>query len=189
MSETAVLVKDIMTSPVVKVLENDSVELVAKLMASNDLGSIIVTDKNGKPVGIITERDIVKRVAAKSLLSEIVKAEEVMSSPLITVNPEVDIKEAAKMMSLHGIRRLVVMDAGNMIGLVSSKDIVVITPALIEIITEKARITQGPLTRTGFISAGYCDKCRQWSESLMEVDGRFICEECRIDLEEEEKEL
>lgn len=189
LSKTEVLVRDIMSSPVVKVLENDTVELVAKLMASNDLGSIIVADKNGKPVGIITERDIVKRVAAKSLLANRVKSGEVMSSPLITVDPEADINEAAKMMSRHGIRRLVVMDEGNMIGLVSSKDIVVITPALIEIITEKARITQGPPTRTGYISAGYCDRCRQWSESLMEVDGRFLCEECRVDLEEEEKEL
>lgn len=181
-----VLVKDIMSTPVVTVLENDTVELAAKLMDTHDLGSIIVTDKKGKPVGIITERDIVKRVAAKSLLSNRVKAGGVMSSPLITVGPEVDINEAAKAMSRHGIRRLVVMDAGNMIGLVSSKDIVAITPALIEIITEKARITQGPPIPIGYISAGYCDRCRQWSESLVEVDGRFLCEECRLDLEEEE---
>ncbi len=189
MTETTVLVKDIMSSPVVKVLEDDTVELAASLMASHDLGSIIVVDAVGKPVGIITEHDIVERVAARSLLSNKVKAADVMSSPLVTVSPDVDLNEAAKMMSRHRIRRLIILDDGNMIGLVSSKDIVAITPALIEIITEKARITQGPPTPGTFISAGYCDRCRQWSESLMEMDGRFLCEECRVDLEEGEKQV
>lgn len=185
-AKTAILVKDIMSSPVITVLENDTVELVAKLMDTHDLGSIIVSDSKENPVGIITERDIVKRVAAKNLLPNKVKAGEVMTTPLMVIDSEADINEAAKKMSKREIRRLVVMDHGRMVGIISSKDIVAITPALIEIITEKARITQGPPIPSGFISAGYCDRCRQWSESLMEMDGRFLCEECRIDLEEEE---
>jgi len=184
--KTAVLVKEIMTSPVVTVSENDTIELVAKLMDIHDLGSIIVTDSRGNPVGIITERDIVKRVAAKNLLPNKVKAGKVMSSPLIVIGPEADINDAAKKMSRHGIRRLVVMDHGKMVGIVSSKDIVAITPALIEIIAEKARITQGPPIPNGFVSTGYCNRCRQWSENLMEVDGSFLCEECRIESEAEE---
>ena len=80
------------------------------------------------------------------------------------------------------------MDGKKMLGIISSKDIVAITPALIEIIAEKTRITQEPTFRRGFISTGYCDKCRQWSESLMEVDGRFLCEECRIEQTEETEE-
>lgn len=184
-AKTAVLVKDIMRSQVITVLESDSTEAVAKLMEKHDIGSIIVTDDKGNPVGIITERDIVKRVTAKNLLPKKVKAGEVMSTPLVVIEPEADINDAAKKMSKREIRRLVVMDGKKMVGIVSSKDIVAITPALIEIITEKARITQGPTIPRGFISAGYCDGCRQWSESLMEVDGRFLCEACRIEQAEE----
>lgn len=184
--ETGVQVKDIMSSPVKTVFEKDTVEQVAKLMTANDLGSIIVTDVEGNPVGIITERDVVKRVAAKNRLSREVMAKEAMSYPVLTIDPEVDIKEAAESMRDHKIRRLVVMEKGKMIGIISSKDIVGITPALIEIISEKTRITHHLLTsRRGFISTGYCDNCRQWSDSLIEVDGNFLCEECRIELEAE----
>ena len=179
--KTAVLVKDIMVHPVVMVLENDNIETVSKIMDTRDIGSIIVTDNKRNPVGIITEKDIVKRVTAKNLLPRKVKAEAIMSSPLVMIEPDADINEAAKKMSKRGIRRLVVMDGKKMVGILSSKDIVSITPALIEIIIEKARITQRLSTSSGFISTGYCDRCRQWSESLIEVDGRFLCEECRIE--------
>jgi hypothetical protein len=79
---------------------------------------------------------------------------------------------------------LIVIAGKKMIGIISSNDIVSITPALIEMIMEKARITQGPTIPRGFISAGYCNRCRQWSESLIEVDSGFLCEECRFDLQE-----
>jgi CBS domain-containing protein len=179
--KTAVLVKDVMTRPVITVLKNDSAETVAKLMDTHDVGSIVVIDDNGKPIGIITERDIVKRVTAKNLMPNQVEAVNVMSRPLVIVGPDEDINQAAEKMSKSVIRRLVVMDQEKMVGIVSSKDIVEITPALIAIISEKTRITQGPTIPRGFITAGYCDRCRQWSEALQEVDGRFLCEECHIE--------
>jgi len=183
--KTDVQVRDVMSSPVKTVFEKDSVEKVAKLMMTTDVGSIIVTDVKGNPVGIVTEKDIVKRVAAENLLPSNVEAGEVMSYPVLTINPEADIKEAAESMREHKIRRLVVMEKGKMVGIISSKDIVEITPALIEMISEKVRITHHHLPTTGrsFISTGYCDNCRQWSDSLKEVDGDFLCEECRIEIE------
>ncbi|UCH01990.1 MAG: CBS domain-containing protein [Candidatus Bathyarchaeota archaeon] len=183
--KTEVLVKDVMTSPVIKVFEDETIRRVAKLMDDHNLGSIIVTDGKGNPTGIITERDIVKRVTAKNLIPNAVKAKEVMSSPLVAISPDEDISEAAKTMSKSGIRRLIVIDGKKMIGIISSNDIVSITPALIELMSEKARITQGPAIPRGFISAGYCDRCRQWSESLLEVDSGFLCEERRIEMHED----
>jgi CBS domain-containing protein len=186
-AKTGVQVKDIMSSPVKTVLEHDSVEQAAKKMIANDLGSIIVTDAQGNPVGIITERDIVDRVVAENRVPREVKAETVMSRPVRITTPEADIKEAAESMRDHNIRRLVVMDEGKMIGIVSSKDIVEITPALLELISEKTRITHHQLmpSRRVFTSTGYCDHCRQWSDTLMEVSGNFICEECQVNLESE----
>ena len=180
---TSVPIKDVMSSPVITVYEDDSVEHVAKLMAERDIGSIVVIDRGGNPIGVITERDIVVRVATKNLLPSAVKAKDVMTSPSRIIDPDADITEAAKKMREHNIRRLIVMDRGKMVGIISSRDIVAITPALIEIIMEKARITQGPSLVRESSSAGYCDRCRQWSDTLVSVEGRFICEECRIELD------
>jgi CBS domain-containing protein len=186
-AKTGVVVKDVMSSPVKTVLEKETVKQVAELMIATDLGSIIVTDVRGNPVGIITERDIVNRVVAQNKLPETVMAEEAMSYPVLITGPDMDIKEAAERMRARNIRRLVVMDAGKMIGLVSSKDIVEITPALLEIISEKTRITHHtlPHSRRVFTSTGYCDHCRQWADSLLEVNGNFLCDECRLELEAE----
>lgn len=181
----AIPVKDVMSSPVITVFEDDSVEHVAKLIAERDIGSIVVTDRKGIPIGVITERDIAIRVAAKNLLPRKVKAREAMSSPPRTIEPGVDITEAAKRMQEYGVRRLVVMDKDKMVGIVSSRDILSITPALIEIIMEKARITRRLPLLTEASSSGYCDRCRQWSDTLVKVEGRFICEECRIEFEAE----
>jgi len=184
-AKTLIPVKDIMSTPVVTVTEDDNLETVARLMDQRDLGSIIVTDSKNNPVGLITERDIVARVTAKNLLPRNVKAKEVMSRPLRTIGPNADIKDAAEEMRKHGIRRLPVMDRGKMIGIISSKDIVGITPTLIEIIMEKARIRSTPLLPVGSEVAGNCDRCLQWSDTLREVDGQFLCDECRIELHSE----
>jgi CBS domain-containing protein len=175
-------VKDVMTRPVVTVFEDDTIDNVAKFIAGHNIGSIVVVNQERYPVGVITERDIAIRIVAKNLRPSNVKAKEAMSSPLRTIDANTDIREAAKRMQRHGIRRLVVMNKGKMVGIVSSRDIVEVTPTLIEILMEKARITPStPLIKELF-STGYCDRCRQWSDTLMNVDGRFICEECRIEL-------
>jgi CBS domain-containing protein len=184
---TSIPVRDIMTAPVVTVLEEDNLETVAKLMEKQELGSIIVTDSSNHPLGIITERDIVARVTSKNLLPRKVRAKEVMTTPIKIIGPETDIKDAAEQMHKYNVRRLVVMERGKMIGIISSKDIVGITPSLIEVIYEKARITSTPLLPVGTEAAGTCEKCGQWSDMLREFEGRFLCDECRIDVESEER--
>lgn len=184
--ETRVLVKDIMSSPVTTALEEDNVEKVAKLMNAKGIGSVVITDRKGSPVGIITERDIVRRVTAKNLVPRNVKAKEVMSTPLAVVTPYTEVNEAARKMSKLDIRRLGVMDKGRLVGIISSKDIVALMPELMEIMTEKARITATPSPIRGSLLVGYCSNCEQWSDTLKDVDGKFLCEECRIELEQGE---
>ncbi|HDN62548.1 MAG TPA: CBS domain-containing protein [Candidatus Bathyarchaeota archaeon] len=182
------LVKDVMSSPVITVNEDSTVEEAAKLMAEYNIGCVIVTKNNGKPVGIITENDLVRRVVSKNLRPSEVKSKEVMSSPLITIDPEKTVMEAARLMSKRNVRRLAVMYKGRLEGIVAGKDILAITPELIEIIEEKARIENDNLSEEMGESvpmAGYCDYCGQWSENLKEVEGKFLCDECRIELREE----
>jgi len=182
-----ILVKDVMSSPVTTIDENETVDKAAQLMDEQNVGCIVVTSKQGKPLGIITERDLVIRVLARNSQPSKLIAKEVMTSPLITVDPDETLSEAARRMSRLNIRRLGVMYKGNLVGLVSSKDILAITPELLEIIQEKARIEGGKAIET--ISeaplTGYCDQCGHWSDNLEEVEGNFLCEDCKVELKGE----
>ncbi|MGB9675945.1 MAG: cyclic nucleotide-binding/CBS domain-containing protein [Candidatus Bathyarchaeales archaeon] len=183
------LVKDVMSSPVVTIEENAPVNKVAELMDKHGLGCIIITSKDGKPLGIITERDLVGRVLAKNAKPDSVKANEVMTSPLITIEPDATISEAARRMSRLNIRRLGVIYKGQLIGLLSSKDILSVMPELLETIQEHAMIEgenrAQETTEEGVPLAGYCDSCGVWSDTLKEVNGEFLCEDCRVEFESE----
>ena len=181
------LVKDVMSSPVITVNEDETVNKVAQLMDKYRVGCVIVTSKEGKPLGIITGRDLVIRVLSKNLLPSKLTAKDVMSSPLITIEPDAKINEAARMMSRLNIRRLAVTYRGELVGIISNKDILAVTPELIEIIQEKARIqaesSSGEYPESTPFT-GYCDRCGAWSDDLKEVEGQFLCEDCRSELEE-----
>jgi hypothetical protein len=132
----------------------------------------------------------VVRVLAKNLAPDNAPAKDFMSSPLVTVDPEAPINEAARMMSKRDIRRLGVLYKGNLVGIVSSKDILDVMPELIEIMQERTRIegAGGPEATEGAEEAplsGYCDRCGVFSENLKDVNGQSLCEDCRIELEAE----
>ena len=156
-------------------------------MDKNDLGCIIVTDKAGNSIGIITERDLVSRVLARNLKPDAVKAKEIMTTPLVTIEPDATITEAARRMNRLDIRRLGVFYKGNLVGIVSSKDILGVMPELIETIQEKSRIEGANRTEETEEApvSGYCDRCNVYSDSLKERNGQNICDECRIELEQE----
>lgn len=95
---------------------------VAKAMAKNRAGAAIVL-KGGKPAGIITERDLLKKVSAKNKKPEDVSAESIMSSPLVTIRAFDSVDTAAEMMSKRRIKRLpVVEDDGSLAGMLSVTD-------------------------------------------------------------------
>jgi CBS domain-containing protein len=184
---TRMVVKDIMSSPVVTLDEDATSNKVATLMDENDLGCVIISNKAGKPVGIITERDLVIRVLSKNLMPDAIKAKEIMTSPLVTITPEATISEAARRMSRLDIRRLGVVYKGNLVGVISSKDILGVMPELIEIIQERTRLEDAAQAEETEDEekplSGYCDRCGVFSENLKDVDGQNLCEDCRIELE------
>jgi len=184
------LVKDVMSSPVITIEENTPANKAAELMDKHGLGCIIVTSKEAKPLGIITERDLVGRVLAKNVKPDAVKAKDVMTSPLMTIEPDEMISEAARRMNRLNVRRLGVIYKGQLVGLVSSKDILSVMPELLETIQEHAIIEGENMaeeaTEEPTPLAGYCDRCGGWSDDLKEVDGEILCEDCRAELESEE---
>ena len=184
---TKMLVRDVMSSPVVTMNEDESSNKVALAMDRGDLGAIIVTNEAAKSIGIITERDLVIRVLSKNLKPDSVKAKEIMTTPLVTIEPEATITEAARRMNRLDIRRLGVIYKGNLVGIISSKDVLGVMPELIETILERSRIEGEARTEeTEEVPlSGYCDRCNVYSESLKERNGENICDECRIELEQE----
>ncbi len=115
-------VKDIMTKDVVTIEVEKSIFDAAQIMTSKGLGCLIVVDKS-LPVGIITERDIVRRIVAKRSSIDL-NLGEVMTKTLITVDPDTSLKEAARVMSTNKIRRLPVLKENKLVGIVVSSDFV-----------------------------------------------------------------
>jgi CBS domain-containing protein len=185
---TKMIVRDVMSSPVVTIDEEETANKAAANMDMHDLGAVIVTNKVGKSIGIITERDLVIRVIAKNLKPDTIKAKEIMTAPLVTIEPEATISDAARRMTRLDIRRLVVIYKGNLVGIISSKDILGVMPELIEIMQERSRIEDVDITEENeeVPLSGNCDRCNDYSESLKERNGQNICDECRIELDQEE---
>lgn len=123
MERLPTIVSDIMSSPVVTIDKGATVREAVQLMTKKRIGSIVITD-NDRPVGIITERDVLERVVSPCKDPRITETGEIMSSPLITIPREKGILEAMREMREHDISRLVVMDKGTIVGIMSEKDVI-----------------------------------------------------------------
>ena len=183
-----VVVRDIMSRPVITVRESDTAADVAKLMVKHGIGCVLVSGKKGDTVGIVTERDIVQRIAARNLLPSTVKVGESMSKPVITVQSGVSITDAAKLMNRKKVRRLAVVENGKLTGVLTMKDILEVTPAIIDLASEKSQVGVSR-PRSGLAGlSGYCDECETWSDKLVQRDGVFVCQDCAKDLGSVEEE-
>ena len=117
-----ILVEDVMTKAIISVNNETTVFQVAKMMEQGGIGAVLVK-KNGHLSGIITDRDYATKIVAHNLPSD-TPVEQIMSSPLITINFDESISAAAERMTSKKIRKLAVTDNGNIIGLITSTDLV-----------------------------------------------------------------
>ena len=115
-------IRDMMTPDPVTVDESATLRNVAVLMRDKDLGDVVVT-RGGRVGGIVTDRDIVVRAVAGGEDPAALQAGDICSSDLTTVPPDATVEEAARMMGDAAIRRLVVMEGGEAVGIVSLGDI------------------------------------------------------------------
>ena len=102
---------------------NESVLKAAQKMRERGAGNILVLI-NGEAKGILTERDILNRIAADDLLPSSVPVRKIMTSPLISVSADTSLPEAVKLMAKHRIRTLFVTDDGKPLGLLNMRSIV-----------------------------------------------------------------
>lgn len=114
-------IEGVMSKSVVTISPEESIFRAAKIMDETGVGSLVVV-LNNAPVGIITERDLVRKIIARKK-DPSKKVSEIMSKPLITITPQDDVKEAAKKMLINDLRRLPVVKKGKLVGIVTATDL------------------------------------------------------------------
>ena len=119
---SSILVKDIMHRNLFSVNLNTPTFQIAKMMELEEIDAIFVKE-NENPMGIITDRDFVTKIAANNLPPD-TPVKEIMSSPLITINHNEPISRAAEMMSSKKVKKLAVSENGKIVGLITSTDLI-----------------------------------------------------------------
>jgi len=119
---SSVLVKDIMSKTLISVNPGTTAFQVAKMMEQGGIGAVLVKE-NDNLVGIVTDRDYATKIAANNLPFE-TPVEKIMSSPLVTINYDESISAAAVRMTDKKIIKLAVSDNGNIVGIITSTDLV-----------------------------------------------------------------
>lgn len=115
-------VKNYMSKDVLSIDGGRPAVEASKIMKEKNIGQLIVLEK-AQPAGIVTEKDLVLKVMALEKDPSKVKVFEIMSAPLITIDPDATLEEAVQLMVKNGIRRLPVVRAGIIYGIFTSRDL------------------------------------------------------------------
>ena len=122
-NSSSILVEDIMTKALITVNRETTALQVAKMMEQGGIGAVFVKDDDDNPIGIITDRDYATRIAANDLPIK-TAVENIMSTPLITINHNELIFDAAPRLPDTNIRKLAVTENGKIVGILTSTDLV-----------------------------------------------------------------
>ncbi len=137
-------ISEIMTESVVTASPDSSARDVAALMRDRNVGSVVIVDEAGHPMGLVTDRDLTINVLAEPMEPR-TKVAELATAPVVTGDPDMDLEEAAALMVTHRIRRLPVLDERGLVGIVTLDDIAVRTGNL-----EVAQQMTADITRAAF---------------------------------------
>ena len=140
----SISIKDIMTSPVITMRSNAKVSEAASAMCAHNIGSLVVVDRKEKPIGIITERDMIRKVVVTSKNPKSVDVTQIMSSPLVTGNPDMDLEDSAKLMINKKIKRLPIVDQGRLVGIVTFTDLIRAQPQIVSTLERSIGIDKMP---------------------------------------------
>ncbi len=169
-------VVEIMSASPVTIPAEATVAEAAALIRDKRIGSLIVTE-DGRPTGIVTERDIVTKVAAADRSSKATTVKEIMTAPLVAIHPHQEVAEAAKVMAARKIRRLPVIKEGQLVGMLTENDIIRVWPQLIEVTREWDRAGLESQFAKGV--EGHCEACGVYSTNLVWDRNLLVCPECR----------
>ncbi len=169
-------VVEIMSTSPLTISADATVAEAASVMRDKEVGSLVVLE-DSRPAGIVTERDVVTKVAASNRSSKATSVREIMTSPLIAVHPHQEVAEAAKVMAARRIRRLPVIKEGKLVGMITENDIIRVWPQLIEVTREWDRAGLESQFSKGV--EGHCEACGVYSTHLVWDRNLLVCPECR----------
>lgn len=184
---SGIKVKEAMKTGVVTTTPDKNALTAAKLMKKKDIGSLVVISK-GKPIGIMTREDINDKIAAKDLQASKILVKQVMNTPLVSCSSNDDITVASQIMSKYGYERLPVIDSGKLVGIISTREVVKVAPAAIEIFRQHFEEESTPVIGKAeeADTGDECERCSNYSENLRKVGDEWLCEKCREDAQLEE---
>jgi CBS domain-containing protein len=142
-NEPTLRVGDVMVKEVVTIDEGLTVKEAADIMNKFEIGCVIAVRK-GKAMGILTERDLLKRVVAEGRDAAKIKIRDVMTTPLVVTEPDMDLGEAVRLMFKMKIKKLPVVHGKKLVGLVSLTDIARFQPQMITILKQLAAKQAAP---------------------------------------------
>ncbi len=173
-----VKVQEIMKKSVVTIDPELTLADVAKIMTNNRVGSVIIMDKT-KPIGIITDDDIVGTIAVGKDPKKVKVRGLKKKTKFVTASPDEDVLKVTKRMVKNGIKRVPVIKDGKLLGIVSDKELLLMSPELINILSEKLKMRVSSVASFDQVISGICERCEAYSDDLRNVGGRWLCEECR----------
>ncbi|MFH1210217.1 MAG: CBS domain-containing protein [archaeon] len=172
--KTGIKVCDAMTKKPEIITPNLSLVEAAQKMLNNGVGSLIVKEQN-KLVGIITEKDMVKAVSNK--LDPIKsKVSNIMVQKIVTIDPKLDIYDALVKMNKEDVRRMPVISNGKLIGLLTMKDILKLSPTLYDLRIEKFKIREEESKLSSIHST--CNNCGSLAP-LYKAGNKYLCAACK----------
>ncbi|MEM5797796.1 MAG: CBS domain-containing protein [Candidatus Aenigmatarchaeota archaeon] len=170
-------VQEVMKKGVITANQNITIEQAAKIMTTNKVGSVVIMEGE-RPVGIVTSEDIVT-VVANGLSPKRTKIKDLKKRPLVTAVPSESILDVAKRMVKTGYKRIPVVHGGRLVGIVSDKEILITTPELIDILSEKLKARASIVAAPKQVLSGICENCGGYSDNLKLIAGKWLCEDCR----------
>ena len=116
-------IRKFMAKPVITIKKTDSLEAAAKLMVKQDVSCVVVVTPSGKPIGIITERDLIEKHLAEGKDYKENKIVDIMTKNIITAPPTTTIINISKIMHLYNIKRVPIVEKGKAIGMITATDL------------------------------------------------------------------
>ena len=126
------LVKEVMNKKVVTANPEMNVRDIARIMVDNKIGSVVI-ETNGRPTGIVTKTDILRTIATDGMIDlDEYAVSNIMTRYMISIDPDAKIDKAIKVMQEHHVKKLVVLEHGWLAGIITTNDIAVLHPKIIE---------------------------------------------------------
>lgn len=179
------LVKEIMTSPVYTIDQNKSAADAGKLLGKIRRGFLVVTSKR-KPVGVLSDSDLIKHVIAKGGKPSKIKIKTIMTQRFVSIEPDADVLTAVRKMKRGNVHRLPVIDSGKLVGIISLTDVARTSPEMLDVLEMRLKMKEEPHETRVEHTSGMCDSCDNFSIDLRIIGDRWLCETCREEVEAEQ---